>query len=983
MSVAPPHFSERRARLASVCRCVGPISRAGALSLWQAIQRRLDRELPDWRSLIAHLGQVEAVERREAGHSWSDDEVFEALLCAVLSNHTDWAKVERVLPELREVLLGFRLDRYAAADDQRLDVILRGERRWRWASRAVRRNCLGWVSRWPPVSLRRLSRAPNRRHRNGPSLLDVPAASASRAPVACAHCALPVQPGLVEAGAAQQFCCHGCRAVYAAIHGAGLDDYYRIKEELAAAGQRAAPSGRGYAELDHERFQAEAVCRTQAGLAQAELYLEGVHCAACVWLVEKLPRVLPGVVEARLHLGRAVVQLTWDPTAIALSAIARALDRLGYPPHPARGGDEQLRRRAEDRRALGRLGVAGAIAGNVMLMAFALYGGWFHGIEDEYRDLFRWTSLALTVLQLVWPGRVFFTGAVAALRTRTSHMDLPIALGLLAGLAGGAANTITGGGEVYFDSVTVLVFFLLVGRFVQQRQQRAAYDALALLYALTPGRARLLAADGAVAEVPLEALAAGSRVEVRAGDSIPADGVVLAGDSQLDLSLLSGESRPVAVAPGARVHAGTVNLRARLVVEVEATGAETRVGRLMELVERHARERTPIVRMADRLSGWFVLAVLGLAACNLLLWLRLDASRAVEHTVALLIVACPCALGLATPLAVAAAIGRAARRGLLIKGGEVLERLARPGLALLDKTGTVTRGRIGVAVWEGPAEAKGIVLALERHSAHLYAAAFATAFADVTAPAATEVEERHGLGLRGVVGGCEVLVGSARWLAEQGVELPPAAHARAAALAEQALTPVHVAAGGRWLALAGLGDELRPDAAAAIAALCARGWRVGLLSGDHPRVVAAVGDQLGLDPALCRGGVDPEGKVAAVKAAAARGPVLMAGDGVNDAAALAAATIGVAVHGGAEASLAAADVSLTREGVSGLVALIDGAARTVRVIRRNLLVSLAYNAIGVSLAMSGLLNPLVAAILMPASSLTVISLSYRARTFAA
>ena len=801
----------------------------------------------------------------------------------------------------------------------------------------------------------------------------------------CAHCALGVPAGLVEPEAELQFCCNGCRAVYEAIHGCGLQDYYLLKSQLDIDGQRAATTGRGFEEFDHERFAELYVAPVDERLARVELYLEGVHCAACVWLVEKLPKVLPGVLESRLQLGRSIVTITWDQRALSLSRVAQALDRLGYPPHPVRGGEEQQRRRGEDRRAFARLGVAGMIAGNVMLMAFALYGGWLHGMEPQYRDLLRWTSLALTLLQLAWPGRVYFTGAVAALRTRTSHMDLPIAIGLLGGLAGGAVNTVRGGGEVYFESVTVLVFFLLVGRYVQQRQQRAAYDSLELLYSLTPGRARLVAADGSVEEVPLDALAAGARVEVRAGDSVPADGRVVEGRSWFDLSLLSGESRPVALAAGGRVHAGTVNLRSRVVVEVDATGEDTRVGRLMTLVERYARERAPIVRLADRLSGWFVLALLGLAAVNLGLWLWLEPASAVEHTVALLIVACPCALGLATPLAIAAAVGQAARAGILVKGGEVLERMARPGLVLLDKTGTLTRGQVGVAEWHGPEEVKGWVLALEAHSSHLYAGAFRDAFAaDHGRLALAEgVEELHGLGIRGRVAGREVQVGSPRFLRDSGVEFGPEGVARIEAHARDALTPVVVAVDGRHVANAGLGDALQPDAAAAIAELRQRGWQVEILSGDHPVVVAAVGRQLGVAPESCHGGVSPEGKLAYVEQAAARGPVVMVGDGVNDAAALAAATTGVAVHGGAEASLAAADVYMTEAGVRGVVRLIAGARRTVLVIRRNLVVSLVYNAAGVALAMAGLLNPLVAAILMPASSLTVISLSYRSRTFGA
>jgi P-type Cu2+ transporter len=804
--------------------------------------------------------------------------------------------------------------------------------------------------------------------------------SPTPAAIECAHCGLPVPPGRIEDDAVRQFCCAGCRTVHAVIHEHGLERYYALRASAGEAGAPARSSGRSYAELDDPGFQSRACRPTANGLLSTELYLEGVHCSACVWLVERLPQFVPGVVEARLDLPRAQALIIWDPAAVSLSAVAARLDSLGYVPHPCRGLDAQAIRRREDRAMLARIGMAGAVAGNVMAIAFALYGGMVDGMEPQFAALFRWASLVVALPAVIWGGGVFFKGAWTGLRARTLGMDLPISLGLLAGFLHGAVNTTRGAGPVYFDSLTVLIFLLLVGRYLQRRQQRAAADATELVAALAPSRARLLE-GGQAREVPLEALVSGVLVEVRAGDLVPADGVIASGRSSLDVSLLSGESRPMAVSEGDRVHAGTLNLAARLTVRVESTGEDTRVGRLMKLVEEHARRRAPIVQLADRISGHFVAAVLVLAAATLALWLRLDPARAVDHAVAVLIVTCPCALGLATPLAVSAAIGRAARAGLLIKGADVLEKLSRPGRMWLDKTGTLTAGRSTLVSWAGNETVKPLVAAAESHSAHPLARAFVTALGEPTAAAAIEIQETQGGGIEASVEGRRVVVGSPAFVAARVGEIPALLLRSLDAFTSDGLTPVVIAVDGLAVAAAGFGDPLRDDAAPALARIRALGWRPGLLSGDHPDVVGAVGRRLGIDPCDYRGGVAPEEKLRLVAAGAAEGSVVMVGDGVNDAAALAAATVGIAVQGGAEAALSAADVFVTLPGVSRVADLLDGACRAMRVVKRNLAISLVYNIAGVSLAMAGLLDPLVAAVLMPASSLTVIMSSYRARTF--
>jgi Cu2+-exporting ATPase len=816
--------------------------------------------------------------------------------------------------------------------------------------------------------------------------------------VACSHCSLPVPAGLVEPGAEHQFCCGACRAVWDAIHGCGLERYYELRDRQGAEGKQAQITGRGYEEFDDPAFAA-LYCQEHAnGVRAVELFLEGVHCIACVWLVEKLPELEAGVLEARLDLGRSMVRLTWQSEQITLSRIAKSLDRLGYVPHPAKGTAARDARRMEDRAFLTRLAIAGALAGNAMLLAGALYFGMFSGIEEQYRQLFRWTSMGLATGALAWPGRVFFRGALAALRTRTRHLDLPIAIGLVAGMTTSTVNTVLGTGEIYFDSITVLVFLLLCGRWVQHRQQRAATDAVELLYSLTPARARVWEA-GETREVPIDAIGPGTLVEVRAEESFPADGEIVEGATSVDQSILTGESRPVEAGLGARVSAGSVNLVARVLVRVEAAGVETRVGRLMRLVEDAALRRAPIVTAADRMAGRFVVAIITLALCTVGLWLVLEPGRpsaAIGHAMALLIVCCPCALGLATPLTVTAAIGRAARRGIMIKGGEVLERLSTPGTILLDKTGTITEGRQKLVRWTGDESVKPAVAAIESRSSHAVAVALARELltppadappADATAHASPELEgievqQFQGLGITGAVGGVRYDIGSPAFVLERlGAAHEAWVREAIDTAAADAHTPVVVARAGVAVAVAALGDAIREDAKGAIEMLRADGWRVRILSGDEPAVVRAVGARLAIDPDDAIGGASPEAKLAAVEAALADGPVVMVGDGVNDAAALARATVGVAVSGGAEASLAAADVYMRRHGLMPIVELCRGSRLTLRAIRTGLGASLGYNSIAATLAVLGLINALTAAVLMPLSSLTVLALALRARTF--
>lgn len=800
--------------------------------------------------------------------------------------------------------------------------------------------------------------------------------SARTAAPACDHCGLPVPPALVEPEGEHQFCCSGCRTVFRVIHEQGFEAYYRLRDDLP--GRPASPAQTSFEELDDPAFAREHCTARPDGLMATELYLEGVHCSACMWLIEKSLARESGVAEAKLNFSRGRLRLLWRPDQQHLSSLARKLAALGYTPHPAWGGTEEAER-LEERRLVIRLGVAGAVAGNVMLMAFALYGGWLSGMADDHRQLFRTMSLLVSIPSVVYAAAPFYRSAWTSLRQGVLHMDLPISLGIGAGFLGGLVNTVRGVGEIYFDSVTALIFLLLVGRLLQLRQQRRATESSELLYALTPSSARRLDDRGVARRVPLEAIRPGDLIEVRVSERIPTDGVVHHGSSSVDMSLLSGESLPISVKRDDEVWGGTTNLQDELVVRVTRGVRESRVGRMADMVVEAGQGRAPVVQMADRVAGWFVGVVVALALMTFVGWSFVDPGAAIDHAVALLIVSCPCALGLATPLAITAAIGKAARQGILVRTGAALETLGslRAGTIFFDKTGTLTHGRLDVVRFEGPAWVRPLVAAAERDTTHPVGRALRTALGDPDLrlePQAVEVVAGGGLAAR--VDDRDVVVGSPKFVSGRALR-DHQLDLCTARWTDDALTPVWIAVDGRVVAVAGLADRIRSEARTSLDRLRSMGFEVAVLSGDHPSVVRSVGRQLGLDDATIEGGLSPEDKLARVEARS--GAVVMVGDGVNDAAALAAATVGVAVHGGAETCFAAADVFLQKPGVEPLIDLVRGSRRTTRTIRNNIVFSLVYNVGGASLAMLGLLNPLVAAVLMPISSLVVTTNSFRHR----
>lgn len=802
----------------------------------------------------------------------------------------------------------------------------------------------------------------------------------------CIHCGEATESD-AEQPAEEIFCCNGCRGAYELIHGWGLESYYGLRDQLGGGtSARVKDHASRYNLFDNDEFLGPSKPRSQEdGLRCTELAVHGLHCAACAWLIENAAIRTPGWSVARVKMSEHTLRVVFDPEETSLSAIARLLDRLGYELAPI-STERDAHFQNENRRHLIRIALAGFCAANAMWIAIALYAGEFSGVAADHRFFLRVVGTVLGIAAVVVPGRVFFTGALASLKTRVPHMDLPVALGLSVGTIVGTVNAITGYGQLYFDSLAVLVFLLLIGRWIQFHQQHRAAKAVDLLLRITPRHATRMNADETRDIVLVDTLQSGDCVRVDAGENIPVDGEILVGETTIDRSLLTGESLPVGAQAGDEVSAGTLNLQRPIDVRVLATGRDSRIGKVMQTVEEATSEKIPIVQFADSIGGVFVVVVTLLAVVCFLWWLPSGWSAAASYATALLIVACPCALALATPLAISVSLGRAARHKVLIRDGNTLSQLARGGTIWFDKTGTLTSGRPDAEVVWGSVESILPAASVEQHCNHPVAEALVrlarVSGFELAADATLQCVERQGV--LGRAGGREVMVGSADFLRTHGFGLGQVVLDAIEHCTHTAASPILIAVDGIVEAVVGISDPLKPGAREMIQRLQQRRWRVGILSGDHPKIVAHVAEQVGIDKEDAFGGLSPEEKLAAVRGDTRfhqgitpepKSTTVMIGDGANDAAALAAADVGIAVRGGAEVSLQAAPVFIASGRLAGIDELVAGAKRTDWLIRTTMTVSLSYNAIAVTLAMLGWISPLIAAILMPISSASVLALT--------
>ncbi|WP_067863836.1 heavy metal translocating P-type ATPase [Neptuniibacter marinus] len=794
----------------------------------------------------------------------------------------------------------------------------------------------------------------------------------------CYHCGLPIPPGsnftTIINDEPRDMCCPGCLAVAETIVNSGLDTYYKHRTESAGS-----PEIRSK-ELPEQLLQELTLYNepniqkdfviTKDNLSEASLVIEGITCAACVWLLEHHIQGIPGVEKAHVNLTNHRARITWDKTVTPLSTLLSEIYRIGYQAHPYHPDKEEQLLEQEQKRATRRLGIAGIGMMQTMMIAVALYGGDIQGIENRYVTFMRWASLVIASPVIFYAARPFFLAAWRDLKTKHLTMDVPVSLAIGGAYLASVWATITNSGEVYFDSVTMFTFFLLIGRFLEMKaRHRTGRAGNSLLNLLPASALKIVGNDEQL--IPVKDLTVGDYVIIRPGHTIPADGIITAGNSSVDESALTGEYLPIRKQIDDKVVGGTINVENPITIKIIQTGNETQLSAIVRLLERAQEEKPHVAKVADKVASYFVTAVLLTAIIVGFSWWLVEPSQAFWITLSVLVVTCPCALSLATPTALTAATGTLRQNGLLITRGHVLESLATATHIVFDKTGTLTQGNLSlqqiVPLTDlSESECIKIAAAIEKHSEHPIAKAFHEKSAELNA---SNIHNEVGQGLEGSIGNQRYRIGKPDFSSQ---------------ICSQPQPPLPEIS-GQWLLLCNensalawfrLNDQVRREAQQTIKHLQQLGLTCEMLTGDNSSAVEEVATFLGINNTVS--GVSPEQKLSHVKNLQENGAqVVMVGDGINDIPVLAGAQTSIAMGGATDLAKTNADGVLISH---DLLRLVDGillARKTKRIIKQNLFWSLFYNLMALPLAAFGFIAPYMAALGMSASSLVVVSNAMR------
>ena len=784
--------------------------------------------------------------------------------------------------------------------------------------------------------------------------------------IECYHCGLPAESDspyhATILGKERIMCCPGCQAVAEAIVENGLEDYYQFRTEPAARGDAEFQATLGKLAMYDDPALQEDFVIDEGKNKQIQLTVEGITCAACGWLIEKQLARVDGISQVSVNVSERRAAVTWSDEIIHLSGILKALKKIGYIALPFQPDQHEASYQNEQKQFLKKLGLAGLMTMQVMMLMTGLYFDLFGAIEAETRQYFYWVALVLTTPVVFYSGSTFYLGAMKALTARTVNMDVPVTIAVFGTYIAGIKSTLLETGDVYFESICMFIFLLLLSRYLEHRSRHRATQISANMMQYIPVTAHRLSDDGKVEPCLAKHLAVGDKVLVKAGETIPVDGRIIEGTSAIDESMLTGEFEPVSKSTGAAVFGGTVNQQNTLTIEVHQQLKYALVNQIIRLQSTAMANKPKAAQMADSFSRYFVTAVLLISALTFAYWWMQGNNEAFWIAIAVLVATCPCALGLATPSALTCAMARLNKQGILLKRADALEQITGVDTIALDKTGTLTEGKFGIADrwFNSPEQADylyNVTASLESRSEHPISKAFAT----TEQLAVSDFEVTAGGGIRGTVDGNTYLLGSATFTQADASSVPLSAN-------------VYLVCNGKCLAAYEVTDSLKTDTADTLAALSA--YQLVLLSGDTQHNVDKLAARLPLSVAT--GELTPEQKYQAVQALQAEGhKVMMLGDGINDAPVLASADVSVAVGNATDIARNAADVVLLSESLATVPVLVDIAAKTRRKIRQNILWALGYNLLILPFAVSGLLLPWMAVIGMSLSSIIVVSNSTR------
>lgn len=779
----------------------------------------------------------------------------------------------------------------------------------------------------------------------------------------CFHCGDPIPTGLDIASTLQdqrrEFCCYGCQAIAEHICGADLSMYYE-RRDTNTAKRSSSDTSALFDLLNDDDLYNEYVYQ-EAQQHTIQLSISGITCSACAWLIERHLSNQYGVISIHVNASDALATLVWDPNKTTVQALSQSLQQIGYSAHPHRPGEQDQIHKAERKKAIIRLGVAGVGMMQAMMSAIAMYAGDMQGMEDSHRQLLRWISFLFATPVVLYAGLPFYKGALRDLKNRHFTMDLPVSLGILLSYGSSVIAFYTESGHVYFDSATMFIFFLLLGRFLEtlarSNQNKGRHN--------TDLEPVIVKREGSEKVIPVHKLTSGDIAKLESGQTIPVDGILLSDFTNVDESSLTGEYQPVAKHKGDLLRAQTINVDQQIELEVTNIGQNTQAATISRITERALSEKPRVAVIADNVAHYFVLAVLITASLTYAFWSFMGEAQAYWIMVSVLVVTCPCALSLATPVALTTMTNAFKQQGFLVTRGHVIESLAQTKQIVFDKTGTLTQGKFSIVKFVNLSErySEELLLswisALESQSKH----PIAQTFHSIPPSKVDHLQNLPSLGVTGEIDGKTLFFGNAALMLQNGISFEQQQYA------EPGKLTLYLADSEKLIAVVSLCDALRPEAESVLSTLRDQGVRLSLLTGDTATSAMSI---------LPRDWFDdyetdclPDQKWQWIKQQHHR-DIVMVGDGLNDVPALAGATTSLAMGASSDLAKLHSDAVLLSDHLETIPLALKGAKRCRKIIKQNLFWAAGYNATLLPLAIAGLIPPWVAAIGMALSSLMVV-----------